>query len=149
MNPWDLCPVLAVQYGPRFGETFPVAKGLEYGSRLANEGSHGGFVTLQAGDEVMARRFAGLLAIFVFQYAPYEGGGGKTYWVTDSQGIEVPVVSSGTSHALPGPLKIRVRPLYHDTSRIEPASTLVRKRVAMEATNKITTTTPIATVATV
>ncbi len=34
-----------------------------------------------------------LLAILVFQYAPYEGGAGATYWVKDRHGIEIPVIS--------------------------------------------------------
>jgi hypothetical protein len=44
--------------------------------------------------EVFARETRGLLAIFVFQYAPYEGGGGATYWVRDRDGLEVPVLTA-------------------------------------------------------
>jgi hypothetical protein len=44
--------------------------------------------------EVFARETDGLLAIFVFQYSPYEGGGGKTYWVRDRRGIEIPVITA-------------------------------------------------------
>lgn len=36
----------------------------------------------------------GLLGILVFQYAPYEGGAGRTYWVRDRRGEEVPVVTA-------------------------------------------------------
>jgi hypothetical protein len=44
--------------------------------------------------EVFAQQSDGLLAIFVFQYAPYEGAGGQTFWVKDGQGIEVPVLTA-------------------------------------------------------
>ncbi len=44
--------------------------------------------------EVFARETEGLLAIFVFQYDPYEGGAGKTFWVKDKAGIDVPVISA-------------------------------------------------------
>lgn len=44
--------------------------------------------------EVFAGQTDGLLAILVFQYAPYEGGGGKTFWVKDRQGVEVPVITA-------------------------------------------------------
>ncbi len=36
----------------------------------------------------------GLLAILVFQYDGYEAGAGKTFWVKDRNGIEVPVISA-------------------------------------------------------
>src|ERR1017187_8425222 len=36
----------------------------------------------------------GLLAILVFQYDPYEGGAGTTFWVKDRNGIEVPVITA-------------------------------------------------------
>ena len=36
----------------------------------------------------------GLLAILVFQYAPYEAGAGRTYWVRDGRGAEVPVITA-------------------------------------------------------
>ncbi|MBS0265500.1 MAG: hypothetical protein JSS02_26445 [Planctomycetes bacterium] len=36
----------------------------------------------------------GLLAILAFQYAPYEGGAGKTFWVKDRRGVEIPVISA-------------------------------------------------------
>jgi len=44
--------------------------------------------------EVFARETDGLLAILVFQYAPYEGGAGATYWVKDAKGVDVPVVTA-------------------------------------------------------
>jgi hypothetical protein len=43
--------------------------------------------------QVFAGQTDGLLAIFAFQYAPYEGGAGKVFWVTDSKGIDVPVIT--------------------------------------------------------
>ena len=44
--------------------------------------------------DVFASQTEGLLAIFVFQYAPYEGNAGRTYWVKDRNGIEIPVISA-------------------------------------------------------
>src|SRR5258708_2178008 len=44
--------------------------------------------------EVIARQTDGLLGILVFQYYPYEGGAGKTFWVKDHSGIEVPVITA-------------------------------------------------------
>jgi hypothetical protein len=44
--------------------------------------------------EVFAGQTDGLLAILVFQYYPYEGGAGKTFWVKDRNGIEVPVITA-------------------------------------------------------
>jgi hypothetical protein len=44
--------------------------------------------------EAFAGQTDGLLAILAFQYAPYEAGGGKTFWVKDRNGIEVPVISA-------------------------------------------------------
>jgi hypothetical protein len=44
--------------------------------------------------EVFAAQTDGLLAIMTFQYSPYEGGAGKTFWVKDRNGIEVPVISA-------------------------------------------------------
>lgn len=44
--------------------------------------------------EVFARETEGLLGILVFQYAPYEAGAGKTFWVKDRNNLEVPVVSA-------------------------------------------------------
>ena len=35
-----------------------------------------------------------LLAILVFQYAPYEAGAGTTFWVKDRNGIDVPVITA-------------------------------------------------------
>ena len=36
--------------------------------------------------ETIARETDQLLAILVFQYAPYEAGAGKTFWVKDRRG---------------------------------------------------------------
>jgi hypothetical protein len=44
--------------------------------------------------EVFAGETDGLLAILVFQYAPYEGGGGRTFWVKDRRGVETPVITA-------------------------------------------------------
>ena len=44
--------------------------------------------------EVFAAQTDGLLGILIFQYYPYEGGGGKTFWVKDRNGIEVPVITA-------------------------------------------------------
>ncbi|MDB6053941.1 MAG: hypothetical protein JWN25_1464 [Verrucomicrobiales bacterium] len=44
--------------------------------------------------EVFAGQTDGLLGILVFQYAPYEAGGGKIFWVKDRGGIEIPVVTA-------------------------------------------------------
>jgi hypothetical protein len=44
--------------------------------------------------EEFASQTDGLLAILVFQYYPYEGGAGRTFWVKDRHGIEVPVISA-------------------------------------------------------
>jgi len=43
--------------------------------------------------QVMAGETDGLLAIFVFQYAPYEGGKGRVFWVKDKLGIDIPVIT--------------------------------------------------------
>jgi hypothetical protein len=44
--------------------------------------------------EVMAGQTDSLLAILIFQYAPYEAGMGKTFWVKDRNGVEVPVITA-------------------------------------------------------
>jgi hypothetical protein len=44
--------------------------------------------------EVFAAQTDGLLAILAFQYAPYEAGAGKVFWVKDRNGIEVPVITA-------------------------------------------------------
>ena len=44
--------------------------------------------------EVFAGQTDGLLAIFVFQYAPYEAGAGRVFWVKGRRGEEVPVVTA-------------------------------------------------------
>lgn len=44
--------------------------------------------------EVFAGQTDRLLAILAFQYYPYEGGAGKTFWVKDRNGVEVPVITA-------------------------------------------------------
>jgi hypothetical protein len=44
--------------------------------------------------EVFARQTDALLGILVFQYYPYEGGAGETFWVKDRNGIDLPVVTA-------------------------------------------------------
>ena len=44
--------------------------------------------------EIFARQTDGLLGILTFQYDAYEAGAGKTFWVKDRRGVEVPVVSA-------------------------------------------------------
>jgi len=44
--------------------------------------------------EVIAKQTDGLLAILAYQYAPYEAGAGKVFWVKDAKGIDVPVISA-------------------------------------------------------
>jgi hypothetical protein len=44
--------------------------------------------------EIFAGETDGLLAILVFQYAPYEAGAGTVYWVKDKSGAEVPVITA-------------------------------------------------------
>lgn len=44
--------------------------------------------------ETFAGETDGLLAILAFQYAPYEAGAGKTFWVKDRAGHEVPVIAA-------------------------------------------------------
>lgn len=44
--------------------------------------------------ETFAKQTDGLLAILAFQYSPYEAGAGKVFWVTDANGIEVPVITA-------------------------------------------------------
>jgi hypothetical protein len=44
--------------------------------------------------EIIARETDALLGILIFQYAPYEAGAGKVYWVKDKNGIDVPVVTA-------------------------------------------------------
>jgi hypothetical protein len=44
--------------------------------------------------EVFAGETDGLLGILIFQYAPYEGGAGKTFWVKDRRGIDIPVITA-------------------------------------------------------
>jgi hypothetical protein len=44
--------------------------------------------------EVFAAQTDALLAILVFQYAPYEGGAGQAFWVQDRRGVDVPVITA-------------------------------------------------------
>jgi hypothetical protein len=44
--------------------------------------------------EVFARETEGLLGILIFQYAPYEAGAGKTFWVKDRAGLDLPIVTT-------------------------------------------------------
>jgi hypothetical protein len=44
--------------------------------------------------EVFVRQTDGLLAILVWQYDCYEAGAGKTFWVRDPNGVELPVLSA-------------------------------------------------------
>ena len=44
--------------------------------------------------EVFAKETDGLLAILAFQYSPYEGGAGQTFWVKDRNGLDVPVITA-------------------------------------------------------
>ena len=44
--------------------------------------------------EVFAGQTDGLLAILTFQYSAYEAGAGKTFWVRDRNGTEVPVITA-------------------------------------------------------
>lgn len=44
--------------------------------------------------ETFVSQTDGLSAVLVFQYNPYEGGAGKTFWVKDRRGIEIPVISA-------------------------------------------------------
>ena len=44
--------------------------------------------------EVFAGQTDGLLAILAFQYAPYEAGAGKVFWVRDKNSVEVPVITA-------------------------------------------------------
>ena len=44
--------------------------------------------------EVIASQSDGLLGILAFQYSPYEGGAGKTFWVKDRNGVDVPVITA-------------------------------------------------------
>jgi hypothetical protein len=44
--------------------------------------------------EVIARQTDRLLGILVFQYDRYEAGAGRTFWVKDKNGVEIPVVTA-------------------------------------------------------
>jgi hypothetical protein len=82
--------------------------------------------------EVMAGETDGLLAIFVFQYNPYEGGQGKVFWVKDKRGLDVPVITCRYSiwyHKAKAPLAgtpAKVARLIKDTVASTPAENLPR-----------------------
>lgn len=44
--------------------------------------------------QTFAGQTDGLLAILAFKYDPYEGGQGKTFWVKDRNGADVPVITA-------------------------------------------------------
>ena len=44
--------------------------------------------------ETIASQTDDLTAILVFQYSPSEAGAGKTFWVKDRRGIEIPVITA-------------------------------------------------------
>ena len=43
--------------------------------------------------KIFAEEIENLAGIFAIQYAPYEAGDGKVFWVTDKKGIEIPVLT--------------------------------------------------------
>jgi hypothetical protein len=43
---------------------------------------------------IFAREIEGLTGMFAIQYAPYEAGDGKVYWVKNKAGVEIPVVTA-------------------------------------------------------
>lgn len=44
--------------------------------------------------EIFAAQTDGLLGILIFQYSPYEAGAGQTFWVKDSHGLDLPVITA-------------------------------------------------------
>ncbi len=44
--------------------------------------------------EIFVQEMPGLWGILAIQYAPYEGGDGKVFWVKRTDGIEIPVVTA-------------------------------------------------------
>jgi len=44
--------------------------------------------------EIFARHIDNIAGMIVLQYYPYEGGNGKTFWVKNRNGIEIPVVTA-------------------------------------------------------
>jgi hypothetical protein len=44
--------------------------------------------------KTFAREADGLLGILAYQYSPYEGGAGKTFWVKDKNGVEIPAITA-------------------------------------------------------
>jgi len=43
--------------------------------------------------KIFAEEMDGLIGMFAMQYHPYEAGAGKTYWVENRKGMEIPVVT--------------------------------------------------------
>ena len=58
-----------------------------------NMGSIEGPIAMKA-YQTFAEQTDGLLAILAFKYDPYEGGEGKTFWVKDGRGVEIPVITA-------------------------------------------------------
>ena len=44
--------------------------------------------------KIYAEEIDGLVGMMAVQYAPYHGGKGKTYWVKNRNGIEIPVMTA-------------------------------------------------------
>lgn len=44
--------------------------------------------------QIFADSIEGLVGIIAIQYVPYNGGGGEVYWVTNKQGIHIPVFTA-------------------------------------------------------
>lgn len=58
-----------------------------------NMGSIDGPTAMKA-YQTFAGQTDGLLAILAFKYDPYEGGQGKTFWVKDRRGVDIPVITA-------------------------------------------------------
>jgi hypothetical protein len=43
--------------------------------------------------KIIASEMDGLLGVFAFQYAPYEAGAGKVFWVNDGKNRAVPILT--------------------------------------------------------
>lgn len=61
---------------------------------LAYNVAHASTENAQKAYATIAQQTDDLTAILVFQYSPYEAGAGKTYWVKDQRGIEIPVITA-------------------------------------------------------
>lgn len=44
--------------------------------------------------QIIAKEMDGVLGVFAFQYAPYEAGAGKVFWVNDGRNRPVPIVTA-------------------------------------------------------